>query len=220
MNSTVWFRFLVRLAAAIALPLGLAGAPAGAASRPEKPSKSDRAEVGRGDGQKADYVLQPFDLIRVQVLGEDDLNKLGEVRVSQEFSVTLPLIGQVDLRGRTVRQAEQLIRDRYDRDYFVNPQVSVTVLKYVERFVRVFGQVNKPGNVAFPQEEGLTLTEAISRAEGFTRLADQKKVTLTRTFGDGTTETQIVNLADLLKGSASDIPLQPNDMINVAERIL
>lgn len=185
-----------------------------------------RGEVGtreiRDVVPKGDYLLQPGDIIRVLVLGEEELNKLGEVRVSQEFTVVLPLIGSVDLKGKTVRQGESVIRALYEKDYLVSPQVNVSVLKYVERTVQVFGSVNKPGVVPYPPEEGLSLSEAISRAEGFTRLADKKKVTLTRVLPDGTTDSQVINADDLLKGKSGvkNVPLQPNDTISVAERIL
>jgi protein involved in polysaccharide export with SLBB domain len=56
-------------------------------------------------------VLQASDLIRVQIFQEDDLNR--EVRISQENTVKLPLIDTVSLKDKTVRQAEEYIRDLY-----------------------------------------------------------------------------------------------------------
>lgn len=176
-------------------------------------------EAPKADSRKADYILQPQDLIRVQILREEELNR--EVRVSQELTVALPLIGIVDLKGRTVRQAEEEIRRAYDKDFLVNPQVNVFVIEYWKRFVKVFGAVNSPGVVVFPPEEGLTLLGAISRAGGFSRLADNKKVILTRTNPEGRTETLTINADDLLKrGTGEDVPLLPDDIINVGERIL
>jgi len=173
----------------------------------------------RGEVAKGDYILQPQDLIRVQVLREEDLNR--EVRVSQELTIALPLIGIVDLKGKTVRQAEEEIRRLYDKDYLVNPQVNVFVIEYWKRFVKVFGAVNAAGVVVFPPEEGLTLLGAISRAGGFSRLADKQRVILTRTAPDGRTETTTINADDLLRrGTGEDVPLQPDDVINVGERIL
>jgi polysaccharide export outer membrane protein len=125
------------------------------------------------------------------------------------------------LRGKTVRQAEEEIRKAYDAEYLVNPQVNVFVIEYWKRFVKVFGAVNSPGVVVFPPEEGLTLLGAISRAGGFSRLADTKKVILSRTAPDGKTETSTVNAEDLLKrGTGADVALLPDDIINVGERIL
>ena len=146
-----------------------------------------------------DYVLQPSDLLNVQIFQEDDLKR--DVRVSQEYSITLPLIGKVDVKGKTLRQAEEMIRVLYDRDYLVNPQINVVVVEYAKRTVNVIGQVNQPGAVLFPQEQGLTLLDAISRAGGFTRLADLKIVKLTRTNADGKSDTYVIDVGSLIKGN-------------------
>lgn len=166
-----------------------------------------------------DYILQPSDLLNVQVFQEENLKR--DVRVSQEYSITLPLIGKVDLKGKSLRQAEDLIRDLYNRDYLVNPQVNVVVAEYAKRSVNVIGQVNQPGAVLFPQEQGLTLLDAISRAGGFSRLANRSQVKLTRTNAEGKNETYIINVDDLIKGSSSNSwQLLVNDIVFVPERIL
>ncbi len=176
-------------------------------------------EPKAGATAKADYMLQPADLIRVEIFQEEDLKR--EVRISQEFTVTLPLIDTIDLRGKTARQAESYIRDLYARDFLVKPQVNLFVLEYAPRRVYVAGAVTTPGEVLFQQEQGLNLIAAISRAGSFNRLADQKRVTLKRTLSDGTSETKIINVEELMKGESNETyPLQPGDVINVKERIL
>ena len=84
--------------------LGLASvvaAPTEPADKPEGPKK---------EAPKTDYILQPSDLLKVQVFQEEDLNR--EVRISQENTVTLPLIGSIDLPHGLARVvlAEQLYR--------------------------------------------------------------------------------------------------------------
>ncbi|HEY9247776.1 MAG TPA: polysaccharide biosynthesis/export family protein [Rariglobus sp.] len=167
-----------------------------------------------------DYILQPSDLLNVQIFQEDNLKR--DVRVSLEYSINMPLIGKVDLKGKSLRQAEELIRQLYiDGVFLVNPQVNIVVVEYAKRTVNVIGQVNQPGAVLFPQEQGLTLLDAISRAGGFTRLANRTQVKLTRTNPDGKTDTYIINADDLIKGSSSNSwPLLVNDIVFVPERIL
>lgn len=166
-----------------------------------------------------DYLLQPSDLIRMQVFQEPDL--LREVRISQEGTVNLPLIEDVDLRNKTLRQAQQLIRDRYDRDFLVNPQITLVVIEYARRTVNVLGSVNSPGAVPFPQEQKLSLLDAITRAGGFNRLADRKRIKLTRVKPDGKTENSIINADQLIEGSSREKwLLQVGDNIYVPERVL
>ncbi len=192
-----------------------AGAPADSLSKPDAVAPAD----GTGGGSsKPDYLLQRSDLLRVQIFQEDDLTR--EVRISQEYTISLPLIGPLDLRGKTVRQAQEMIRTLYDRDYLVNPQVNVTVIEYAKRSVNVIGQVNQPGVVLFPQEEGMTMLDAISRVGGFTRLADRKRVKLTRTV-DGKTTTYTINADEIIQGGAKESwPLIQDDVIFVQERVL
>ncbi len=169
--------------------------------------------------ESTDYVMQPSDLIRVLIFQQPDL--LREVRITQEYTITLPLIGTIDLRGRTVRQAEEIIRSLYDKDYLVNPQVNLTVLEYTQRTVQVVGAVNQPGAVVFPPEQKMGLIEAIARAGGQSRIADLKRVRLTRTNAEGKAENQIINVDDMMKGNSNEqYLLQKGDVIFVPERLL
>lgn len=165
----------------------------------------------------SDYTLRPSDILQVKVFQEEDLTR--EVSVSREYAVSLPLIGTVDLKNRSVRQAEELIRQLYDRDYLVNPQVTVIVLKYAERAVNVIGMVNAPQAVPFPPERGLTLLEAVARAGGFNRMADRGNVKITRTDDKGVSTTFSVNAEKLLDSKSSNMwSLQVDDVVYVPEK--
>jgi polysaccharide export outer membrane protein len=170
-------------------------------------------------GASSDYVLQPLDLLKVVVFQEPDLER--EVRISQEYSINLPLIGSVNLTGKTVRQAEEMVRARYDADFLKNPQISIRVLEYTPRTVQVLGAVNQAGTITFTPEKQMSIVEALARAGGHSRLADLKKVRLTRQLGEGRTETFTINVDEVMKGVTSE-PwlLQKDDVIVVPERIL
>jgi polysaccharide export outer membrane protein len=190
------------------LILGLLAPLSGAEAPPAPPA-----------AEATDYVLQPSDLIRVLIFQQPDLER--QVRITQEYTITLPLIGTIDLRGRTVRQAEEIIRSLYDKDYLVNPQVNLTVLEYTQRTVQVVGAVNQPGAVVFPPEQKMGLIEAIARAGGQSRIADLKRVRLTRTNADGKAENQIINVDDMMKGNSNEqYLLLKGDVIFVPERLL
>lgn len=167
----------------------------------------------------ADYKLLPSDYIQIRVFQEEELTR--EFSVSQDYTISLPLIGTVDVRGRSLRQTEELVRQLYDRDYLVNPQITLVVLRYAERAVNVIGAVNAPQAVPFPPERGLTLIEAIARAGGFSRLANKSAVRIVRTDDKGVNTTYTVNVDRLIDGrSASSWPLQVDDVIEVPERFL
>jgi polysaccharide biosynthesis/export protein len=165
-----------------------------------------------------DYQLRPSDILQVKVFQEEDLTR--EISVSQELTISLPLVGTIDVRGKSIRQTEEMIRVLYDRDYLVNPQVTLIVMKYAERAVNVIGSVNSPQAVPFPPERGLTLLEAVARAGGFSRLADQSKVRIIRTDAKGVSNTYVVNAAKLIDSTSGNLwSLQVDDVIQVPERI-
>lgn len=171
------------------------------------------------DSAQAEYILQPMDLIKIEVFQEPDLER--QVRVTQDGSITLPLINRVDVKGKTVQQALDTIRDLYNASYLVNPQINLTVMEYAKRDVKVLGQVAKAGAVDIPTDRPLKLLDAIALAGGFTRLADRKRVTLTRTDTDGKTTTTEINADNIIQSKDGDSwVLQQGDVINVPERLL
>jgi polysaccharide export outer membrane protein len=155
----------------------------------------------------------------VQVFQEPDLDR--EIRVSQDGAISLPLVGQVDVKGHSLSAIEKTVRELYDRDYLVNPQVTVTVVKYQVRTVNVMGAVNQPQAVDYPPEQTLSVLDAISRAGGFNRFADRKKVVLTRTYTDGHSEKFTINADQLISGTATERwVLLKDDVIFVPESVL
>ena len=211
-NRSVFLPALIGLIAIT--PLLAAGSARGAAVSDEAAALS--ATTAR------DYVLQPQDVIRVQVFQEDEINRQTDaLSISQDYTVTLPLIGTISLKGKTVRQAERMIRDLYNRDYIVNPQVTLTVVQYAQRFVNVIGSVTNQGRIKFPHERGLSIIDAISLAGGQTRLADMKRVKLTRQEPDGESRTVVVDVDAMMKSGGQDpVMLKPGDIVYVPERIL
>jgi len=178
-----------------------------------------RAAAPASSLASSDYQLQPGDMVRVQVFQEPDLDR--ELRVSQEGQIALPMIGQVEVKNRALSAVEKNVRELYDRDFLVNPQVNITVLTYQKRAVNVMGAVNMPQAIEYPPEQTLTLLDAISRAGGFNRFADRKKVLLTRTFSDGRTEKYTINADQLISGTASERwVLLKDDVIFVPESVL
>ena len=175
--------------------------------------ENQQGELG-GLDVSTSYKIRPLDLLRVVVFQEEDLAR--EVRVSKDNTIYLPLIGIVDLKNRSVREAEQLIRELYDRDYLVNPQINVTVVEYVPRVVNVMGAVNGGGAVVMPPEQNLTVMEAIARAGGFSRLAARGRIEITRTHSDGRVTTSTIAADD---PSTSKFLVEEGDVINVRERV-
>jgi len=176
------------------------------------------------------YKLRSGDRIKVSVLGEVDCNI--EATISNDESVRLAYIGELLLAKMNTKQAETYIAQEYRRQQiFRDPKVTVTISKYVERFVFLSGSVNKQGAYAFPPEaEAMNLVQVIARAGGFTDIANKTKVKVTRTFYDESGKvknsmTYEVNVEALSSGSSdereySTFMIYPGDQIFVKERLV
>lgn len=164
----------------------------------------------------ANYQLQPLDVIQVTVFQEPDLEQ--QIRISQDGGTKLQLIGEINLGGLTINQANKLITDRYNRDFLVNPQISIELLSYTEQRAYVHGQVNNPGPVIIPPEETMTLSQVISAAGSMTRLASDK-IRVTRFDDEGKKQVKTYYFDDILKDpAANDVVIQNGDSIFVSER--
>ena len=195
------------------LQLSAQDSSGGAASVASSPSAS--SGVGMIVGEN--YILKASDVISVDVFQEPDLNK--DARIEGDGTVTLALIGKVKVSNMTVAEAQALITDLYNRDYLVDPQISVLVASFSPKYVRVLGNVGSPGAIPIPPDKELTLIDAITQCRGVTRLGDDKNMTITRTKEDGTTQSFEINFKKIKTGAAKDYVLQEGDTIYVPERI-
>jgi len=92
------------------------------------------------------------------------------------------------------------------------------VVEYAKRRFTVLGQVQKPGSYELPGEESVTLLQAIAMAGGFSRLAVQGKVTITRVLGGKKTFMVDIRSATSDPGTRP-FEILPDDTITVAERV-
>ena len=90
--------------------------------------------------------------------------------------IALPLIGLVEVVGKTTRQVEKDVRSILASGYVNNPQVSVSIFSYRPIFIR--GAVESTG--AFPYTEGLSIAKALALAGGALNSAKVEGVSVLR----------------------------------------
>lgn len=117
-----------------------------------------------GSGKKSEYLLGAGDSIRITVFQNPDLTL--ETRVSENGTVTYPLVGAMQLGGHSIADAENIIAAKLRLGGFVRrPQVSVLMLQIRGNQVSVLGLVNRPGR--YPIETFNTrLTDMLAMAGG------------------------------------------------------
>src|SRR5690348_5738644 len=73
----------------------------------------------------SDYKIAPNDVIVIDVFGEKDLSR--EFRVSRTGTINYYFLKEVQVGGKTTTEVQQILRDMLDKDYLVDPQVTVDV---------------------------------------------------------------------------------------------
>ena len=122
------------------------------------------------------YRLQGGDSFTMSVFGESDI-KLSS-KIGKTGALSFPLIGQVDIRGLTVPEAEQKLRELYMKDYYVDPKISLLITGYHTKHFHISGAVEHPGSHAFPEEGAINLGQAVAMCGGIDQDGDIKAITV------------------------------------------
>ena len=126
------------------------------------------------DCQDDGYRLGTGDQLRITLFGQEDISR--EVEVDSAGRITLPLIGDILVIGRTLKDVEKMIVEALTPDYFRNPVVSVEVLEYRNFFI--LGEVANPG--PYPYVGKMTVITAVAMAGGFTYRAVEDEFLIQR----------------------------------------
>jgi polysaccharide export outer membrane protein len=159
-----------------------------------------------------EYKIGPKDLLEIKVFELPELNQV--VRVSEDGSITIPLVGSVMVEGITKDELERKLAELLEERYLKKARVSVFIKEYQSKRVAVIGAVENPG--MYELIGRLTLLQMISRAGGFTEKASNELFVL-REGNNGNSATICIDLEDLLVNGNQklNIPLKANDVINV-----
>jgi len=148
-----------------------------------------------------------------------DLTLLQAISLAGGLLPTADLESAFVVRGN-VRIPVDFVRliQKADLSQNLRLQPGDTVVVPVADVVYVQGEVRTPGAVKYTKD--LTVVRAIVQAGGFTPLAAAKRVTLLRTDG-ARRESLRVNVQDMMTDpeTAADMPLRPNDVIIVPQRL-
>jgi polysaccharide biosynthesis/export protein len=192
-----------------------------AGSRDVMPARESIGVAGRGE-----YRIGVDDVLSIAVLQATELNT--SVRVSEQGTISLPLLGTVHALGLTTQQLELQLEDLLRAKYIRNPDVTIMATEVRSQAVSVGGAVRHPGLV---QIRGTaTLLEAISLAGG---LADDAGDTVmvvrnstlagveaatSQVAGDIQTPGFLeIKLKPLMASRTpeSNVPVYPGDVVNV-----
>jgi polysaccharide export outer membrane protein len=160
------------------------------------------------------YRLKPEDVIAIRVFGEEDMSVDAPINLDGTLSV--PLLGFLNVAGKTTAELENTITTELKRlQFFIDPKVSVNIIRFRELRASVTGAALRPGEFVF--KPGDRVLGLISQAQGYAfNRADLRKAVLVR---KGSMEQIPLDLqAMLTRGDMSqNYELKDGDIINIPE---
>lgn len=162
-----------------------------------------------------EYLLRQGDIVSIKVFGQPDLSFPAPgnpdfLTIRPDGCFAYPFAGEVKAEGLSPSGLAQLIYSLLSK-YYVDPSVTVNVVKFSTERVYVMGEVNAPG--LYELDKSRNLMDAIGIAKGWTKDAAKTKVFIIHKDKNG--EPQRINLMDLLKKGdiAKNIRLQEGDIV-------
>lgn len=158
------------------------------------------------------YTVKAGDVLSVSVWKEPDLTS-NTVLVRPDGTFSIPLVGQVDARGRGVLELQNLIAERLKK-YIADPVVTVSVQEVKGNKVYVIGQVTKPGE--FIVNPSVNVMQALSMAGGTTAFASLNGIIILRRTPAGQ-EALPFHYNDVAHGKElqQNVDLQAGDVVVV-----
>jgi polysaccharide biosynthesis/export protein len=124
------------------------------------------------------YLLNPGDILRISVWNEEALQQ--EVLVLPDGTISFPLVGILEVAGRTPLQVQEELKRNLAR-LIPDPEITLTVQAVEGNNLFIIGKVNQPGR--FPMTRPIDVVQALSLAGGFTPYAKKDSIQILRRSG-------------------------------------
>lgn len=156
-----------------------------------------------------DYRIGALDTLQISVFQEPDISSTGTV-VDAAGNISMPLIGRIKATDRTATELADDLAAKLAERFYVDPQVTVTVVSSVAQRVTVQGEVEEPG--IYPISGPTTLLDAVALAKGETENAALREAIVIR-YVDGERMGAVFDLKAIRRGDAADPAILARDVI-------
>lgn len=155
-----------------------------------------------------DYRLAPEDVVTVTILRHEEFS--GDFLVPADGIVSFPGAGEVVVSGKDLSELTDILTKKLS-SRLKNPEVTISLKAQRQLRVYVLGSVNKPG--VYDAKPDWRITECVAAAGGIIGEAADSRVSV---LCAATGEQRSVKLVDVLRSTSTDnLPVQPNDVVNV-----
>ena len=153
-----------------------------------------------------DTTAGPSDLLEIRVASLERVS--GDYEIDATGVISFPWVGIVQASGKTPLEIQNEIQTHLADGYLRNPQVSVRFKERRSKKVSVLGEVHR--SAILPFTDGMTISEAVSGAGGFTSRAWENAVKVKRG-----SEEYTVPVKAIANGSAPPFYMRPGDTVYV-----
>jgi polysaccharide export outer membrane protein len=123
----------------------------------------------------SEYLINVGDIVSIRVLNHDEMTT--RVRVRADGRLALPIIGEVEARGRRPSALRSELEARL-KDYIVAPSVTLNIDETQPAHFVVIGEVSHTG--MFPLEPTTRLADALALSGGITEYASRDRIFVVR----------------------------------------
>lgn len=118
-------------------------------------------------GIQQEYFLGPGDVLDISIYALEEPGQTTHLNrtVGKEGLISLPWVGDVSIKGLTLKQLEERIRAAYANRFIKNPQISAEIKEHRSVAVVVTGAVRTPG-VYYLTASQSTVLEVLAMAGG------------------------------------------------------
>lgn len=180
------------------------------------------AQGGYGQEQTADdhdYEVGIGDVIDVVTFGHDEIS--GEFTVEPSGVIIFPLLGAVQVAGKTPAEVAASLESLLEKDYYIDVQLKVEMKVFASQPVTLLGEIQNPGT--YYLEGRTSLTDLLARSGGLKPSAgptlELRRVT--RVNGEGPPPPMVFSTSKILTGEEGrDVFLEAGDVLSVAAKKL
>jgi polysaccharide export outer membrane protein len=163
------------------------------------------------------YQLTPSDVIELRFPYVPEFDQT--VTVQPDGYVSLRVVGDLRVAGRTLSQVKQMLNEAY-ADVLREPVINVILREFEKPYFIAAGEVANPGK--FELRGVTTLTQGLVLAGGHTRAAKHSQVIIFRRFSNEWVEVKQIDVKKMFatRNLSEDPVLRPGDTIFVPRSVL
>ncbi len=192
---------------------GMAGSSVSAEPSSGKLSKSGDFYLA---AVETTYTLGPGDRLRIDIFNVPEYS--GDYVVLVDGTLTLPILGSIQVVGLTITELTQFISRAYG-EYIRRPITSVRIVAPRSLKIAIAGEINSPGTYTVnlgTQQQYPSVSDLIRLSGGFTTVADTSQIQIRRNL-QGEERVFTVDFLSLVRSGnlSQDITLRDRDRIYI-----